>query len=114
MPPRMSHQTEGPPAAGRGRRDLDLRCQGMSSTGCVSYRRRARSGPRAAHIHEAPPGVPGPVVVPLTPPTNRSSSGCVAVAPELVKEIMEAPADYYVNVHNAAFMPGAIRGQLST
>lgn len=67
----------------------------------------------AAHIHEAPPGVPGPVVVPLTPPTNGSSSGCVAVAPELVKEIMEAPADYYVNVHNAAFMPGAIRGQLS-
>jgi hypothetical protein len=67
----------------------------------------------AAHIHEAPPGVPGPVVVPLTPPADGSSTGCVSVAQELVKEIMATPSDYYVNVHNAAFQPGAVRGQLS-
>jgi hypothetical protein len=31
-----------------------------------------------AHIHVAPEGVPGPVVVPLTPPgASGSSSGCV-------------------------------------
>jgi hypothetical protein len=67
----------------------------------------------AAHIHEAPAGVAGPVVVGLTPPADGSSSGCVSVAGELVKEILENPAGYYVNVHNPAFPAGAIRGQLS-
>src|SRR5688572_16770898 len=30
----------------------------------------------AAHIHEAPAGENGPVVVPLSPPTRGTSSGC--------------------------------------
>jgi len=67
----------------------------------------------AAHIHVGAAGVPGPVVVGLTPPTSGSSSGCVSVDQELLKAIMQAPSQYYVNVHNAAFQPGAIRGQLS-
>lgn len=67
----------------------------------------------AAHIHVGAVGVPGPVVVGLTAPTDGSSSGCVAVDQELLKAIMQAPSQYYVNVHNAAFQPGAIRGQLS-
>ncbi len=67
----------------------------------------------AAHIHEAPPGVPGPIVVPLTPPTSGSSSGCVSVEQDLIKDIIQNPGEYYVNVHNSAFQPGAIRGQLA-
>jgi hypothetical protein len=67
----------------------------------------------AAHIHQAPAGVPGPVVVPLTAPTNGTSSGCVDVDPELIKAIRQNPEEYYVNVHNAEFPPGAVRGQLS-
>jgi hypothetical protein len=68
----------------------------------------------AAHIHVAPPGAPGPIVVPLTPPTSGSSSGCVEdVDPDLIKAIRQDPEDYYVNVHNADFPAGAIRGQLS-
>ena len=68
----------------------------------------------AAHIHIAPPGSPGAVVVPLTPPTNGSSSGCVSdVDPDLIKAIRQNPGAYYVNVHNADFPAGAIRGQLS-
>jgi hypothetical protein len=66
----------------------------------------------AAHIHRAPVGAPGPVVVPLTPPTDGSSSGCVDADRALIKEIMQNPAAFYVNVHNADFMPGAVRGQL--
>ena len=34
----------------------------------------------AAHIHVAPVTDPGPVVVPLAPPTEGTSSGCVSVA----------------------------------
>ena len=67
----------------------------------------------AAHIHVAPPGVAGPVVVPLAAPVEGSSSGCATVAKELVKAILLDPENYYVNVHNVDFPAGAIRGQLS-
>jgi hypothetical protein len=66
----------------------------------------------AAHIHSAPAGEPGPVVVPLTPPTNGVSEGCVAVDRDLIRAIKNHPELYYVNVHNAEFPAGAIRGQL--
>ncbi len=67
----------------------------------------------AAHIHEAPVGAAGPVVIGLTPPTGGMSSGCVTVTRALAKDILKNPADYYVNVHNAEFPGGALRGQLS-
>jgi hypothetical protein len=66
----------------------------------------------AAHIHVAPAGVAGPVVVPLTPPTSGSSSGCVSASRELLLAIIQEPEAYYVNVHNAEFPAGALRGQL--
>ena len=67
----------------------------------------------AAHIHEAPPGVAGPVVVTLEAPTDGSSGGCIDVGRVLAKEILKDPADYYVNVHTAEYPAGALRGQLS-
>jgi hypothetical protein len=67
----------------------------------------------ASHIHVAPAGVAGPVVVPLAPPTSGSSSGCAAADPALIKNIVKNPQEYYVNVHNADFPAGALRGQLS-
>jgi hypothetical protein len=68
----------------------------------------------AAHIHAAPAGVNGPVVVPLSPPTSGSSSGCAEnVDPALIQAIIDRPEQYYVNVHNAEFPGGAVRGQLS-
>jgi CHRD domain len=66
----------------------------------------------AAHIHIAPAGVAGPVVVGLAPPTSGSSSGCATVDPELIKAIRQNPENYYVNVHNVDFPRGAVRGQL--
>jgi hypothetical protein len=67
----------------------------------------------AAHIHRAPAGEPGPVVVPLAAPTEGSSSGCVAVSRELALDLLRDPEAFYVNVHNADFPGGALRGQLS-
>jgi CHRD domain len=68
----------------------------------------------ASHIHLGPEGVGGPIVVGLTPPpTGGSSSGCVSADRDLIKDIIQNPESYYVNVHNADFTLGAIRGQLS-
>jgi hypothetical protein len=65
-----------------------------------------------AHIHEAPPGEAGPIVLPLTPPTNGTSGGCTEADPTLVGDLRQRPSDFYVNVHNEPFPEGAIRGQL--
>lgn len=66
-----------------------------------------------AHIHRAPAGVPGPIVVPLTPPgTDGTSSGCVDADPALIKEIRQSPEAFYVNVHTTEHPGGAVRGQL--
>jgi CHRD domain len=67
----------------------------------------------AAHIHAAPVGVSGPVVVPLSAPTSGTSSGCTTADPVLIQRIIDFPELYYVNVHNAEFPSGAVRGQLS-
>ena len=64
----------------------------------------------AAHIHEAPPGDFGGVVVPLDAPTDGASGGCVS-DPD-AGDIAANPGDYYVNVHNEDYPGGALRGQL--
>ncbi|MDM7924352.1 MAG: CHRD domain-containing protein [Pyrinomonadaceae bacterium] len=67
-----------------------------------------------AHIHEAAAGAAGPVLVTLTTPdANGTSSGCVDADAELIKRIRQSPELFYVNVHNAEFADGAVRGQLS-
>jgi len=68
----------------------------------------------AAHIHEAPSTTTGPVVVPLSgPDANGVARGCTSVDREEIKEIIQHPEEYYVNVHNSEYPNGALRGQLS-
>ena len=65
-----------------------------------------------AHIHVGAAGQPGPVVVNLDPPTRGFSANCTTVDPALAGAIAATPGNYYVNVHNADFQAGAVRGQL--
>jgi hypothetical protein len=68
---------------------------------------------RLAHIHKSPVGeAGGPIVVSLEAPTDGASEGCTSISPELAQAILQAPADYYVNVHNQDYPGGAVRGQL--
>ncbi len=68
----------------------------------------------AAHIHVGDVGVAGAPVVALTPPDATGvSSGCVAVTRGISKALIQNPTHYYVNVHNATYPGGAIRGQLA-
>jgi CHRD domain len=65
-----------------------------------------------AHIHRGVAGVAGEVVVTLQAPSDGFSADCVTVDRTLAGEIAHNPSGFYVNVHNADFPAGAIRGQL--
>jgi hypothetical protein len=77
-----------------------------------------------AHIHQAPRGVPGGIVVMLEAPTDGFSADCIKAVdnstPNTIDVLLQSeldaiianPAGFYANVHNAPFPAGAIRGQL--
>ncbi len=72
----------------------------------------------ASHIHQAPAGVAGAIVVPLFagPATSQTHIKLSGVATPNVGATGAAtcqnPSAYYVNFHTTAFAAGAIRGQL--
>jgi len=74
----------------------------------------------AAHIHEGADGTNGPVVVNLAAPGDGNAADCLTegeegkfVGGQTVGEILANPGDFYVNVHNAQYPGGAVRGQLA-
>jgi hypothetical protein len=70
--------------------------------------------PLAGHVHVAPRQVAGPIVIDLDTDGvgGPDTSGCREISSTLAEAIAADPGAYYVNVHNAAFPAGAIRGQL--
>lgn len=69
----------------------------------------------AAHIHEAPAGVNGSILIPLTVAvgtTTGSTSETISVDQTLINQISANPSGFYVNVHSELYPGGEIRGQL--
>ncbi len=64
-----------------------------------------------AQSHEAPPGVAGPVVVGLPPPTSGFSGGCVSVQRRPAKTILENPYNLSPNIRDAGYPARVPRGQ---
>ncbi len=80
-------------------------------TACWKFKGVARIGaPTAAHIHKGRKGAAGPVVIPFG--ATYRAKGCQTVATSLIEAIETNPNRYYVNIHNAKYPGGALRGQL--
>jgi hypothetical protein len=80
-------------------------------TVCWSFKGVARiAKPTQAHIHLGRRGTSGNVVVAFG--GAYKASGCVRASKSLIEKIESNPNRYYVNIHNAKYPAGAIRGQL--
>jgi hypothetical protein len=70
------------------------------------------TGATAAHVHLAPAGKAGNVVVPLSVGATFQHKGCVKASSTLIKQIEANPHGYYVNIHSKKYPGGAVRAQL--
>jgi len=101
-------------ADGHGKAKIQLKKEKV----CFRLSWRKIDSPTAAHIHLGARDQAGPVVTTLFSVASglgtsiTSVAGCTAADPALIAKIRKDPDAYYVNIHNAAFPAGAIRGQL--
>jgi hypothetical protein len=71
--------------------------------------------PTMQHIHIGAAGVNGPIVVNLPGPfVGNTLVGSTTAPQATIDAILANPGGHYVNVHNATFPGGAIRGQLAS
>lgn len=90
-----------------------LRVDGEAERVCWVLTARGIAPATAAHLHRGEAGSVGAPLVPLAAPgADERSEGCAPIAAALAAELIARPHAFYVNVHNAAFPGGAIRGQL--
>ncbi len=67
--------------------------------------------PFAAHIHKAPRGKPGPILISLCGPCTSPVTGTSPVTTAEITAILKGKT--YVNVHTAKNKNGEIRGQIT-
>jgi CHRD domain len=101
------------PEGGQGSGTARLTLDPATGRVCFNIRLQGVGRTAAGHIHKGGKGVAGDVVVPLYASVTRRPRGCAkAPSTSIVRQILQRPGRYYVNVHTAAYPGGAARGQL--
>ena len=80
---------------------------------CYDISAKDIQAPTAAHLHAGVVGQAGAPKVTFKAAVGGMWKGCASADKALIKDIMDNPANFYVNVHNAEFPNGALRGQLA-
>jgi hypothetical protein len=96
-------------AGGKGLARLDV--DSYEHRVCFELAYEGIGKPTGAHIHRGGRGENGPVVVDLHF-ARHGNRGCVPGNPHVLRDMQAQPQHYYVNLHNAEFPDGAIRGQV--
>jgi hypothetical protein len=88
-----------------------LHLNAKKGTACWEFKGVRRiATPQAAHIHKGRKGKAGPVSVPLG--AKYRAKGCQKTSKRTIEAIETRPNNFYVNIHNAPYPNGALRGQL--
>ncbi len=104
----LSGKGEIPKGDPDGRGTAEVKIAGAKV--CWEIKASKIGSPNAAHLHKGGPGKAGPVVVPFG--KTYKSKGCATTTAAIAAAIKRNPPAYYVNVHNAKYPAGAVRGQL--
>jgi hypothetical protein len=116
---------EVPPADLDAKGKAEVRINVSAGTVCFDVKFDRVGTPNRGHIHKAPAGTNGPIVVPFfelvaapntDPRFDQLERGgladCVSADPVLLADIVAHPDAYYVNLHNTRYPGGAFRCQL--
>lgn len=112
----MSGKVEVPKGDPDGKGSATIRL--TATRACFTIETEKIAGSAAAHIHKGARGKAGPVLVTLitTVSTKSRRTGCSSASKgataKNIKAIKASPGSFYVNVHNAKYPGGAVRGQL--
>jgi hypothetical protein len=119
----MSGSQENPPNSSPATGTTALRLNHGQGSVCYDMTVSNLTGPPSmAHIHKAPAGTNGGIVIhlfgsggapaPTTPSFTITNFCQTGIDQALIKDIIQNPDQYYSNVHTQAFPGGEIRGQL--
>jgi hypothetical protein len=108
---KLKGSNEVPKGDPNGRGLVVLHLSTAKGTACWQFSHVANiAKPTVAHVHKGRKGVSGPIVIPLG--ATYKAKGCQKASRRLTVAIETNPNRYYVNIHNAKYPGGAIRGQL--
>jgi hypothetical protein len=110
---KLKGSLEVPPGAPKGVGSAVVTLHGKSLQVCWRFSHLSGfTGAALAHIHKAPAGTAGAVVVPLSTSATFKHKGCVKANATIMKAIAANPHGYYVNIHSKKYPGGAVRAQL--
>jgi CHRD domain len=110
---KLTGKAEVPKGAPNGTGAAVVTLRGKSSQVCWRFSRlHGFTSATFAHIHRAPAGKAGNIVVPLSTGPKLHHAGCVKASPTITKAIARSPKAFYVNIHSKTYPGGAVRSQL--